>query len=545
MIDVPRAARPRPLLRALLCATLACALIGLTGVAGARAAARPHLYGARAQAWMRAHHVRPQRGAHALRGDATPPPSLLGTSAAPGPLAWSEPLPIDTLALNSVACPSAALCVAVDRAGGVLWSTDPGGPVRSWHGADVDGGNELTSIACPSVAECVAVDAAGNVVSSVHPTGGAGAWSVASVDHNATAANTDNGGAILLRGISCPATNLCVAVDAVGDAFFSTDPTGGAGAWGAYYADPGRTRGCATPGLACQPPVVAVDCPATTVCVAIDSAGDILTTAAPTAGAPWAVTATPANAATLWGLSCPSTGDCLVADGSGDSVLGFDPLAPTTLTADHLPGGVYGVWCESTRVCLGAAHSRGNESGLFGTTAVTAKRPKWTFSAPGGVDDIACMSTAVCLAADDEGDVVTGVTVQAIAGAMYADLLPAHHPSRQVLVLAGAQTLHFASALASSLEVQWRSVPVGNASPAVLARADYRFRRSGLAKVHLRLTPAGVRALGSRARLTVQASAVVQTATGSITRHRQLVFAAPPKPKPKKKPRKKHPAPHH
>jgi hypothetical protein len=144
------------------------------------------------------------------------------------------------------------------------------------------------------------------------------------------------------------------------------------------------------------------------------------------------------------------------------------------------------------------------------------------------------MSTAVCLAADDEGDVVTGITLPGVVAAMYADLLPAHHPSRQTLALAGSLTLPFASALASSVEVQWRSVPVGNASPVVLARADDRFRRSGLAKLHLRLTSAGVRALESRARLTVQATAVLQTATGSVTRHRRLVFAAPPKPKPKK-----------
>jgi hypothetical protein len=544
MIDVPCRYRSRPVLRALVCAMLACALAGLMSAPGASAAARPHLYGARAQAWMRAHHVRPprgertlratapDRGARALRGDASTPPSLLGGPAAPGPLAWSDPLPVDTLPLESIACPSATLCVAVDRAGGVLWSTDPTGPVRSWHGADVDGATELTSIACPSVSECVAVDAAGNVVSSVNPTGGAAAWTVASVDHNTTVGNTDSGGGILLRGISCPATNLCVAVDAVGDAFFSTYPTGGAGAWGVGYADPGRTRGCAVAGVACQPPIVAVDCPAKTLCVAIDAAGDILTTAAPTAAAPWGVTATPAGAPTLWGLSCPSSSDCLVADGPGGSVLAFNPTAPTALTTDHLPGGVYGMWCLSTQLCLGAAQSRGNESGLFGTTTAAGRRPKWAFSSPGGVDDIACMSAAVCLAADNEGDVVTGVTLQSIATTMFADLLPAHHPSRQSLALAGSWTLPFGSALASSVEVQWRSVPVANASPALLARADYRFRRSGLAKIHLRLTAAGVRALDTGARLTVQADAVVQTATGSVERRRRLVFTAPPKPKP-------------
>jgi hypothetical protein len=194
------------LIHALACVTLLCAL-ALACVATARA---------------------DPRGATIAHARTTPPANV---PAAPGPLLWSDPLPIDLVALNGISCPSTRLCVAIDASGAILWSTNPSGPSGAWHLDDVDAGNDLTGISCPSTTLCVAVDGVGDVVSSVDPTGGDGTWSVASVDRNATALNTDTGGTSLTRAISCPSSTLCVVVDAAGDAFTSTDPTGGSGRW--------------------------------------------------------------------------------------------------------------------------------------------------------------------------------------------------------------------------------------------------------------------------------------------------------------------------
>ena len=199
-------------------------------------------------------------------------------ASSPGPLLWTAPVGIDTQPIDSMACPSTVLCVAVDRAGQVLWSTDPAGGPRAWAAADVDGATEMTSISCPSTALCVAVDAAGDVITSTDPAGGAAAWTVARFDPSTTRNNTDNAGGVLVRGVSCPSTGLCVAVDAAGNVLVSADPTGGASAWTIVHIDTATSYGCTGVGLACQPPLTAIACPATTLCAAVDFSGNLLTT---------------------------------------------------------------------------------------------------------------------------------------------------------------------------------------------------------------------------------------------------------------------------
>lgn len=60
----------------------------------------------------------------------------------------------------------------------------------------------------------------GKVITSANPTGDASAWTVTKLNEP-----------LDLRGISCPSTSLCVAVDNTGKVIVSTDPTGGASAW--------------------------------------------------------------------------------------------------------------------------------------------------------------------------------------------------------------------------------------------------------------------------------------------------------------------------
>jgi hypothetical protein len=482
---------------------------------------------------MRASRVRPPRlvlacvvVAIALIATAAGPArgaTLGGIPAASGPVLWGAPLGVDLDPLNEVTCPATTLCVAVDRAGGVVWSTDPLGASPRWHRDDVDLANDLTAISCPSAALCVATDAVGDVVTSTDPTGGDGAWAVASIDKNATATNSDNAGGVLLRGVSCPTTTLCVAVDAVGDAFVSSDPTGGTSAWTSAQIDTGRTSGCSTAGLACQPPLVGIDCPTATLCAAVDFSANLLTTTDP-ASATWQQTPT-APSGSLFGVSCPTASFCAAVDGAGQKVITFDPATPQTRVTHAVPDEVDGIWCASESLCLASAQTGSGVSGLLGSTDPTAVSARWTLSPIGGVDAVACPAAELCIAVDDEGNIATGVTASAVIATVRSQLLPLRHPTRQVLAQRGFETLHVTTPIAAQVALQWNGRPSATAPSRLLAAASRTFTGAGSASLQLRLTAAGRRALRSPAAVAVTATATYATSTGAVTQRRRITFA--------------------
>ena len=63
----------------------------------------------------------------------------------------------------------------------MITSTNPTGGAAAWTVTNVDSSNQLRSVSCPTSNLCVAVDYFGNVVASNNPTGGAAAWTVANV----------------------------------------------------------------------------------------------------------------------------------------------------------------------------------------------------------------------------------------------------------------------------------------------------------------------------------------------------------------------------
>src|SRR5207248_3859622 len=134
-------------------------------------------------------------------------------------------------------------------------------------------------------------------VASTDPTGGAGKWTVANVD-----------GTHVLRGVSCPSTSLCVAVDDTGNVLTSTDPTDGT-SWTPSNVDASNV-------------LFAVSCASSSLCVAVDVPGHVVTTTNPTGGpAAWTVT-TVAGAARFYGVSCPSSSLCVAVDSGGNVATG-------------------------------------------------------------------------------------------------------------------------------------------------------------------------------------------------------------------------------
>ena len=209
--------------------------------------------------------------------------------------------------LEGVSCPSSGLCVAVDRGGNVVTSTNPTGGATAWTVTHVDGSNGLDSVSCPSSGLCVAVDDAGNVVTSTNPTGGASAWTVTHVD-----------GSRDLNSVSCPSSSLCVTVDDAGDVVTSTNPTGGAGAWTVSHVD----------GF---PWLYGVSCPSSGLCVAVDGNGNVVTSTDPAGGAAaWTVTISDSL------QDVPSTQQYLLHGSDGttweamDTDLLADTFSPTT-----------------------------------------------------------------------------------------------------------------------------------------------------------------------------------------------------------------------
>jgi len=457
------------------------------------------------------------------------PATSAAVTSSPGALLWTAPGDVDAQPLDSLACPSAALCVAVDRGGGVLWSTDPAGGPDAWSRADVDESNELTSVSCPSTVLCVAVDAAGNAITSQDPTGGAAAWTAAHVDTSMTQNNTDNAGAVLVRGVSCPSTAFCVAVDAAGNELVSTAPTGGATAWTTTHIDTDASYGCTGVGLTCQPPLVGISCPSVALCAAVDFSGNLLTTTDPIGMVPWASTPTDqGGVSSLYGISCPAVGFCATVDGSAGRAITLDPAAPAVQLARRLPDSLYGIWCQSQSLCLASVETQGGISGLLGSFDPAAPGSTWSLSSLGGVNGVSCPSPSLCLAADDEGNIAAGLTTQAIASALDAELLSGRHlPTIAALARTGREKLLFTSPIAAELKLSW-SVAGTAVTPLTVASASHLFKLPGTATLTVRLTAAGRRLFkAATGRLTLTATATFAASTGSVTAVKTLTFRHP------------------
>ncbi len=317
------------------------------------------------------------------------PPELIDTQSA---LGANDPL-------VAVACPSSELCVAIDRGGYALISTDPAVAVPIWRAPQrIDGTNRLTSVSCPSSELCVAVDLDGNAVISTDPAAADPTW-------HAPVSIDGQGG---LTSVSCPSSALCVAVDLDGNTVISTDPSASMPIWSTPAAierqssDEGHRSWLRS-----------VSCPSVDLCVAVDRYGDALISADPAAHAPmWSPPANIDRAGDLTSVSCPSNGLCVAVDTSGSALITTDPRAATPTWS--APTGIDGagwlssVSCFSSELCVGVD--------LHGDVVVTtdpaAIAPSW--SAPVRVDPVdglsavACPTRALCVAVDLGGSAEVG-----------------------------------------------------------------------------------------------------------------------------------------
>jgi len=78
---------------------------------------------------------------------------------------------LSSRAIVGIACKTQRLCFAIDQLGRAFWSTNPGGPLRTWSHKTLDSGNwpigeRLTAITCAQGASCLVGDAGGRVYST-------------------------------------------------------------------------------------------------------------------------------------------------------------------------------------------------------------------------------------------------------------------------------------------------------------------------------------------------------------------------------------------
>ncbi|MFL5824223.1 MAG: hypothetical protein ACJ764_12375 [Solirubrobacteraceae bacterium] len=123
-----------------------------------------------------------------------------------------------------------------------------------------------------------------------------------------------------LKAVQCPSTSLCVAVDDQGNVITSTKPGGGRGTWKISFPtsgsqfESGRTM-----------PLQDLGCPAAGLCVLGGGQDDLLVSTNPTGGPDaWSDVQLPGSAQ-MQAVSCPSSSLCLAADVSGNVFYSTNP----------------------------------------------------------------------------------------------------------------------------------------------------------------------------------------------------------------------------
>lgn len=339
---------------------------------------------------------------------------LTSTNPSGGASAWKltplesghSPAPLALASgLTSISCPSVSFCVAADRRGDALASTDPTGGASKWRSVNVDpkpGILGITSVSCPTRSFCVAVDSSGNVVTSTDPTGGASAWKLHAVY-----------GSSALYGVSCASTSLCVAVDGTA-VVVSTDPTGGSSTWQRATVEQGDLYR-----------LNAVSCPSASMCVAVDQEGNVVTSTDPAGGASaWEINAAEyvpfgpgiPGLSGLFAVSCPSTSFCLSVDSLGNAVRSANPTGGAgAWTVEQIDGsnGPDGLACRSSG-CV-AVDQSGNV--LSSTDPTDASR--WAIQRADDTGQgsngstlgvVSCPASTFCAAVDGDGNVLSSRT---------------------------------------------------------------------------------------------------------------------------------------
>jgi hypothetical protein len=383
-------------------------------------------------------------------------------------------------------------------------------------------------VSCPSPSFCAASDQIGGVFTSTNPAGGAASWTRMVV--------SSSGG---LTAIDCPTVSLCVATgvgdDTGSDAdvppppaavlWVSTNPTGGPDTWHQValpddYLGPecGKYGGYSF----CANGLIALACPAASLCVAMDEYGRTFTSTTPGVASPVAWEQSSPNFAggqgigdtNAAGLACTATPLCLAsyADAGGSYLAGWNPRGwPTSprlvAPANRFDGdaGLGHVWCSDPSLCFvqGA-------SGLYASAEPALGAGSWavvTRHQP-GLTALSCAARLVCLAFDGAGRLLLGSpfpSVHSFDALIRAQLTPRGEGARRARVLRSRRFITaYTLPSQGTLMVRWMT---RGHHRSLIATGTTRFTQGQTRQVALRLTRIGRTLLSTLRRVPVEAEA--------------------------------------
>jgi len=287
------------------------------------------------------------------------------TSPATGP--WT---PAQTPALEDLDCPAVDLCAGVSFTG-VVSSTNPTS-AASWSYAPLDWPHYAQNISCGSRALCVVGGSSGYYATATNPAGGTAAWTVARF-------GTDHG-----YEIQCGSATLCVATEFDGTTTYTTNtPTG---AWAP------RATGS----------MIALTCTAAGHCLGTDDSprGAVLSTDDPGSGAWQRTSFDRIEVRALNAVACPAPSLCLAVDDAGQVLASSDPRSGAWGAEAALGGSLTAIACPTAAFCLAGDGS----GGLF-----TRQGGAWQRAAGGGdaaIRGVDCVSAALCFAVDATGRIL-------------------------------------------------------------------------------------------------------------------------------------------
>jgi hypothetical protein len=217
---------------------------------------------------------------------------------------------------------------------------------------------------------------------------------------------------IALNRISCATPSLCVAVDSAGNVVTATDPTGRTSAWTLASVDS-------------QNNIRDVSCVAPSLCVAVDEMGNILSSTNPTGGAnAWTVTSIDRNGRGITGVSCASPSLCVAVDDAGNVLSSTNPTggagawstSPVDLNSLGYKGAypIMAVSCTSAPWCV-AVDGFGE---VLMSSNPTDGASAWSILDVGGgaFYGVSCVMSSICAASNWTGDIFTLSSPGAPAG---------------------------------------------------------------------------------------------------------------------------------
>jgi hypothetical protein len=311
------------------------------------------------------------------------------TSSDPANDKWTV-TPLASITWQSIACPSASLCVAVGQNGQFASSTHPLGGASQWTVATVDSAqpsayeNNVLSVACASTTVCVALDANGNLLTSSSNPADLGGWTTRPLP-----------GATQGNGVACAPNAFCLATD--DNTIYSSSTPGVGSSW--------QSTGSSTR-------VTQISCPTSSFCAAVGG-GSMFTTSTPQASSAWAQGSESAGSS----VACPSANLCLTNVGPGYGQISYSTKPGSGLAsdwhsvvADSDSNGVLGnIACSrgTSPTCI-LADSVGNLS-----SSVNGDETAWTTNPVdqyNGLHAVSCPNASLCLAAGDVGHILTSTT---------------------------------------------------------------------------------------------------------------------------------------